>query len=87
MKSLDECRVEIDEIDKELARLFEKRMKLAKEVVIYKKSNNMEIFQPEREKEVLEKNTARVENEDLKPFVNELFKEVMEISKKYQKMI
>ena len=50
------CRIEIDEIDQQLMELFEKRMSLSKSVVEYKIANHLEIFQPEREREVIEKN-------------------------------
>lgn len=55
MKDLNECRKEIDEIDQQLIKLFEQRMKISKEVVTYKLANNMQIFQPEREKMSLKK--------------------------------
>ena len=36
MKDLIECRKEIDEIDQQLIKLFEQRMKISKDVVTYK---------------------------------------------------
>ena len=59
MTDLLECRKEIDVIDKEILRLFEKRMNISKSVVEYKIENHLEIFQPEREKEVIQKNLNR----------------------------
>ena len=52
MKDLKRCRMEIDAIDQQLMELFEKRMALSKSVVEYKIENHLEIFQPEREREV-----------------------------------
>ena len=68
MKDLKQCRIEIDEIDQQLMELFEKRMALSKSVVEYKIANHLEIFQPEREREVIEKNLNRLENENLKEY-------------------
>ena len=62
MKDLKQCRIEIDAIDQQLMELFEKRMALSKSVVEYKIENNLEIFQPEREREVIEKNLNRLNN-------------------------
>lgn len=50
MKDLKTCRQEIDEIDAELIRLFEKRMAVSRDVVKYKVEHGMKIFQKEREK-------------------------------------
>ena len=62
MKDLKQCRMEIDAIDQQLMELFEKRMALSKSVVEYKIENHLEIFQPEREREVIEKNLNRLNN-------------------------
>ncbi len=85
MKDLSELRVEIDEIDSKIAELFEMRMDIAKNVVLYKIANNMEIFQPEREKEVLLKNCKRIQEENIKPYANDFFQNLMDLSKEYQK--
>ena len=87
MKDLVECRKEIDEIDQELMRLFEKRMHVVKDVVAYKIENNMEIFQSDREKEVIEKNVSRIEDEELKVYANGFLVHMMNISKLYQQAI
>lgn len=55
MKDLEQCRREIDEIDQQLIKLFEQRMNVSKDVVTYKLAHGLEIFQPEREKAVIEK--------------------------------
>ena len=58
MKDLEQCRREIDEIDQQLIKLFEQRMNVSKDVVTYKLAHGLEIFQPEREKAVIEKNSC-----------------------------
>ena len=84
MKTLEQCRYEIDEIDDQLMHLFEKRMNIAKEVVLYKQKHQMNIFQPEREKQVVEKNVTRIQNNELKEHAKIFVQEIMNISKTYQ---
>ena len=49
--SLKDARRIIDETDREIARLFEKRMEAVKTVAEYKKARGMLIFDPVREGE------------------------------------
>ena len=52
---LNALRIEIDKLDKVILESFEKRMELCRNVALYKKENNMQIFQSEREKQIIEK--------------------------------
>ncbi len=74
--NLEECRVKIDSIDDRLADLFKERMEVAKEVAEFKKANNMNVLNNEREREIIERMTART-GDDLaiytKVFYNTLF--------------
>ena len=45
-------------------------MKISKEVVTYKLANNMQIFQPEREKDVIEKNVKRLDDSSLQAYAH-----------------
>ena len=76
--------MEIDAIDQQLMELFEKRMALSKSVVEYKIENHLEIFQPEREREVIEKNLNRLNNDQLKEYARCFIQEMMTVSKSYQ---
>ena len=84
MKDLETCRKEIDEIDQQMIALFEKRMNVAKDVITYKLAHNMEIFQSHRELQVIEKNTKRIHNDDLKDYAKTFIQDMMNISKSYQ---
>ncbi|WP_051823890.1 chorismate mutase [Clostridium sulfidigenes] len=55
MNELEQCRKEIDEIDKELINLFERRMDVAIRVANYKKENDLPIYDEERESKVIKK--------------------------------
>ena len=84
MKDLEQCRKEIDEIDQQLIKLFEQRMQVSKDVVTYKLAHDMEIFQPQREKAVIEKNTDRITNPNLEDYARNFIQDVMDIGKSYQ---
>ncbi|MCM1333499.1 MAG: chorismate mutase [Bacteroides sp.] len=83
---LDLIRAEIDEIDEELLRLFEKRSELVCRVAKYKKENNMAVFQGDREKYILDKAAAAVSDE-MKNGVRLLFTTLMDISKCRQQQL
>lgn len=84
MKDLKQCRIEIDEIDTQILALFEKRMHVARDVITYKLENDLEIFQPEREQEVLDKNVNKVVDQTLSSYALSFFQDMMDVSKSYQ---
>ena len=53
MRDLENCRQEIDEIDAELVRLFERRMGVCRDVALYKQAHYMDILNAAREEAVL----------------------------------
>ena len=69
MELLEDYRVEIDKIDREITQLLEKRMNVAKAISKYKMENNMQIFHPDREKMVIEKNKGYLENKEYEELV------------------
>ena len=83
-KTLDEARKEINRIDKEMARLFEERMRCAEAVAEYKRESGMPIFDPEREAEIIDKNSALICKEELRHHYVRFLQELMNISKDYQ---
>lgn len=84
MNLLDESRKKINEIDKEMARLFEERMKAVLGVLKYKKEHNLPVFDEKREIELIERNLSLLEDESLKEYYLIFFKGLLESSKKYQ---
>lgn len=87
MKKLDleEIRSRIDQIDRKLIELIEERLEIVREVALYKKENNMKIFDRKREEEVVDKNLSNVKNEELKHYIEIILKDIMDSSKEYQK--
>lgn len=84
MNKLDVLRKEIDLIDDEMRILFEKRMAIVQEIGKYKKENNIPIFNPHREIEVINKNISKLQDESLKSYYLTFIQNIMDISKKYQ---
>ena len=56
MTELEKCRVEIDEVDRKIIELYEKRMNIVKKVTQYKIENSMPVLDSNRESKMLEKN-------------------------------
>ena len=87
MNKLEKARLVINEADEQIAQFFEKRMHAAEDVVAYKIENGLQIFDGAREKEVIEKNLAKITDEKLKPYYEDMLIQLMRISKEYQKSI
>ncbi|MBQ1273095.1 MAG: chorismate mutase, partial [Clostridia bacterium] len=68
MDKLTEARAVIDQVDRQMAELFCQRMEAVKAVAEAKQELGLQIFDPKREGEVILKNSARVENPELKPY-------------------
>lgn len=81
---LNEIRKQIDEVDETMVALFEKRMKLCREVAEYKISHGKQVLDRQREKEKLERVTALASDSFNKLGVSELFTQMMAMSRKLQ---
>ena len=53
MRTLDDLRKDIDRVDEVIVRLLNERARVACEIGRIKKEKGVEVYQPEREKEVL----------------------------------
>ncbi len=84
MDMLKKAREEINEIDEQMAQLFEKRMQAVEIVAQYKKEHNLAILDEKREEEVIKRNIARIHNSKYKQGYQELLEKMMEISRNYQ---
>ena len=86
MKQLDlmECRDRLDTIDREIVRLFEERMQVCGDVAEYKISVGKAVYDAEREKQKLAAVKALAHSEFNKEAVEELFSQLMTISRRYQ---
>ena len=84
MSELDNYRVEIDEIDKELVELIDKRMRVAEKVGSYKKENNLPVLDLARERIKLDKITDMA-SEDMASYTRLLYNLIMDMSKDHQR--
>lgn len=87
MNKLEIARENINRIDREITKLFEERMREVEEVIAYKLENNLEILDSGREKEVIDRNSKLLKNENLKKYYIDFLENMMRISKDYQKDI
>jgi len=81
---LDNIRADIDDIDHELVNLFQMRMNLVAEIAKYKAANNIPVFNPEREKEIL---SNLIPEGELGPYTKDFLQSIFEISRKYQSIL
>ncbi len=80
---LKALRDQIDSIDDELVRLFVKRMAISAQVADYKKENNLPIFVPAREREILQE-IANKAGPEMDNYARVLYSMIFELSRSYQ---
>ncbi len=81
---LNKARIEINDIDKEMINLFKKRMEAVKQVLIYKKENNLPVLDEKRELELIEKNISLLNDKNLEQYYITFLKGMLNASKKFQ---
>ncbi|MGN0614590.1 MAG: bifunctional chorismate mutase/prephenate dehydratase [Porcipelethomonas sp.] len=81
--NLEQLRSEIDTLDNEILKAFEKRMDLCRQVALYKIENDLPVFQAGREQVIIDKVMDK-SPEHLKNASAALFTEIMDISKSLQ---
>lgn len=86
MNQLEKTRIKINEIDEQMAKCFEERMKAVEEVIAYKLENNIPVFDSSREKQVIEMNSKKVCH-TYRPYYKAYIQSLMDISKQYQHAI
>ena len=86
MNKLENARLIINKIDDDIRKLFEERMECVKDVIEYKIENNLPIFDKKREIEIITKNSSLI-NEEFKEYYIDFYKNLIKISKDFQKDI
>lgn len=87
MNLLEEARLKIDQIDKEMAKLYEQRMDAVKDVITYKIQNDLPVYDGSREQRILLKNSKYIQNPDYEPYYIDFMKSVMNNSKDFQRSL
>ncbi len=84
MTELEKAREVINEVDAQMAQLFEKRMDAAKAVAAYKKEHGLKVDDIAREDHIIRKNTELIQNENYRSYYAGFLRSVIDISKKLQ---
>lgn len=87
MDRLEDARNQIDEVDAQMAALFEQRMAAVAEVAAYKAATGKPVLDAVRESAMLKKNTARIQNPALRPYYQAFLKQAMAVSSAYQRQV
>ena len=86
--NIDELRVEIDKIDDQMIKLFEKRMDVAVKIAEYKKKNGLKVLDAPRQRQKLADICEKTEEEDMKRYLRTLYSVIFELScSKQNKML
>ena len=81
---LDVIRQEIDQIDDQIVKLLEERMRLVDQVVAYKKASGKPILDSKREEVIFEKVRNRVEDKRYQETIVATFSDILKRSRDYQ---
>lgn len=83
-----EIRSKLDEIDKEIVKLYQQRMVLCEDVAEYKIANGKMVLDKERELQKIQTLRKLADNEFNEKAIRELFEQIMSVSRKlqYQKL-
>lgn len=79
-----QLRDQLDDIDGQIVHLYEKRMDICREVAEYKIENGKQVLDKEREKSKLQTLKAMASNDFYRHGVEELFEQIMSMSRKLQ---
>ena len=85
MDDLSKIREKISSIDHDLISLLSERLKMAEDIAVYKKCNNLPIYQPDRETQMLlhYRKLASVKNID-PDFIENIFNLIIREMRKNQ---
>ena len=81
---LQKLREQIDDIDEKIVNLYEERMDISRQVAEYKIDTGKKVFDKQRETEKLDKVKALTHNEFNRHGIEELFEQIMSMSRKLQ---
>lgn len=84
MAELDRVRSEIEAVDAEMAKLFQRRMEAAARVAEYKREHNLPVLDKSRERALIEKNAAHIENPAHAPYYKDFLRHLISLSRQYQ---
>ena len=83
---IEESRNSIDEIDKDIVRLFKERMETAANVAEYKREKGLPVHDPARERQLLGK-IAELSGKEYSDYGKVLYSTILSLSKSYQRAL
>ncbi|MBR1781804.1 MAG: chorismate mutase, partial [Oscillospiraceae bacterium] len=87
MSQLDQLRGAIDEVDRQIVGLFERRMAITQQVGEYKKGVGMPVLDSSREREVIAQKLDSLQNKELMTDITLLYETIMGISRRQQRRL
>lgn len=81
---LNKARTEINNIDKEIVKLLEKRFVLVNEIGRYKRMQDLPLYDEAREKQVVEFCTNALENKEYSKYLDDIYFQIMRSCKDLQ---
>lgn len=87
MRSLEECRQQLDEVDRDIVRLFEQRMMIARDVAAYKLAHDLPVLDSSREEMVLASRMSMLKDGHWAPGVRTLYECIMALSRAEQERL
>lgn len=87
MRELEDVRAELDRVDRELVRLFERRMALSREVARCKLAHGLPVLDAAREEQVLDSRVSMLNNPALGEDVRTLYVCIMALSRGEQERL
>ena len=84
MNELENARKTINEIDAELAKLFEARMGACRDIAAYKKAAGLPVRDSVREKSLIEKNSQLIGDPEIGAYYVQFIKHVIDLSCQFQ---
>lgn len=87
MRSLEECRLALDEVDRDIVRLFEQRMMIARDVARCKMARDLPVLDRSREEIVLASRMSMLQDGHFSPGVRRLYECIMALSREEQERL
>ncbi|MBR5905298.1 MAG: chorismate mutase [Bacteroidales bacterium] len=84
MNELEEARLGIASVDKDIAALFEERMRLVGKILDYKKGNGLPILDARQEERVIANNIGNIKDPAIQEYYVLFLKDMMKISRAFQ---
>ena len=86
MSELDNFRLTIDAIDREMAHLFEKRLDAVRLIAQYKADHHIPVTDSDRERIMLKRNSEYIHNDDYRSVYSRFLQNTINLSKDFQRL-